>query len=95
MDYCPLCHHSNCLLDNPKGTHEGEITCGVCDADYDGTTGYDKNGGGSRGQLIQYEEEEVSVTQKVPLNPQPEPIMVVQKTPLEQMRDVYNNNKII
>jgi hypothetical protein len=51
-DWCPLCGSINCLQDNPKGTYEGEITCGHCGADYDGVTGQDKNGGGSRGCLV-------------------------------------------
>lgn len=58
VDYCPLCGHSYCLLVNPKGTHEGEITCGYCDADYDGCTGYDKYGGGARARLTRYYEPE-------------------------------------
>lgn len=51
-DWCPLCGSINVLRDNPKGTYEGEITCSHCDADYDGVTGQDKNGGGSRGCLV-------------------------------------------
>lgn len=51
-DYCPLCDHYGCLLVNPKGTYEGEITCSICDADYDGCTGYDKSAYGARAQLI-------------------------------------------
>ena len=33
-NYCPFCHHSECLLWNPKGTPEGEWTCAVCDSDF-------------------------------------------------------------
>lgn len=51
-NYCPLCHHYGCLEVNPKGTHEGEITCSRCDADYDGCSGYDKYDGGARAKLI-------------------------------------------
>ena len=99
VDYCPLCHHYNCLLNNPKGTYEGEITCGRCDADYDGTTGADKSGDGARAYLIPYEEyvppqnnttniTTTNITQNV------EAVVVV-KSPLEQMVDIYNSNKII
>jgi hypothetical protein len=71
------------------------VTCGYCDADYDGTTGYDKYEGGSRGQLISYVEEEVSVTQEVtPSPPIVEPV-VIQKSPLDLMKEIFNNNKII
>ena len=42
LDYCPACHSYNCLLINPKGVPESEITCGRCDADFDGCTGIDK-----------------------------------------------------
>lgn len=42
-NYFPLCHNHGCLEVNPKGTYEGEITCSVCDADYDGCSGYDKS----------------------------------------------------
>jgi hypothetical protein len=48
INYCPLCGHYNCLENNPKGTDEGELTCSICDSDYDGCTGADKNGGGAR-----------------------------------------------
>ena len=51
-DYCPLCDHYGCLLVNPKGTYEGEVTCSACDADYDGCTGYDKSAYGARAKLI-------------------------------------------
>ena len=42
IDYCPNCHHYNCLLKNPKGVPEGEFTCGVCDSDYCAVTGKEK-----------------------------------------------------
>lgn len=44
-DYCPACHHHNCLLLNPKGVPEGELTCRYCGADYCGVTGLSKEGG--------------------------------------------------
>lgn len=44
-DYCPACHHTDCLLVNPKGVPESELTCSVCGADYCGVTGLDKGGG--------------------------------------------------
>ena len=54
IDYCPLCGCHDCLLWNPKGTYEGEWTCMVCNADFDGTNGYDKAGCGARGRLTRY-----------------------------------------
>jgi len=54
IDYCPLCHHRNCLSNNPKGTYEGEITCLKCSADYDGTSGADKHGHGARAWLLPF-----------------------------------------
>jgi len=54
IDYCPMCGCRDCLLINPKGTVEGEITCAVCDSDFDGTSGCDKYGRGSRGELIPF-----------------------------------------
>ena len=96
IDYCPLCHHYNCLLNNPKGTYEGEITCGRCDADYDGTTGYDKSAGGARGQLERYYKvEEIEPQQNNTTNTTPNVEPIVVRSPLEQMVDIYNNNKII
>ena len=48
QNYCPLCHKTGTLTDNPKGVYEHEITCdkskGGCDADFDVTTGADKSG---------------------------------------------------
>ena len=38
---CPFCGSSNLKI-NPKGTYEGEITCGSCDADFCGVCGRDK-----------------------------------------------------
>lgn len=47
-NYCPFCKKTGTLSDNPKGVPEHEITCdkkkGGCDADFDVTTGGDKNG---------------------------------------------------
>lgn len=45
VDYCPACGHYDCLLINPKGVPESELTCSVCGADYCGVTGLDKGGG--------------------------------------------------
>lgn len=42
VDYCPNCHHYNCLLKNPKGVPEGEYTCAICDSDYCAVTGKEK-----------------------------------------------------
>ena len=42
INYCPNCHHYNCLLVNPKGVPEKELTCGVCDSDFCGVTGKEK-----------------------------------------------------
>lgn len=73
IDYCPMCHHHDCLLINPKGTYEGEITCAVCDADYDGCTGADKNGGGARAWLIPYEEPKSEPKPQPQQVPEPQP----------------------
>ena len=62
-NYCPLCHHYGSLEVNPKGTYEGEITCAICDADYDGCTGYDKYEGGARAKLIPAQKETKVETQ--------------------------------
>ena len=49
-NYCPNCKKSGTLLDTPKGTVDGELTCsmrlGGCDADYCGYCGGDKWGNG-------------------------------------------------
>ena len=63
VDYCPQCGHHNCLMVNPKGTVEGEITCSVCDSDYDGCTGADKHADGAWAWLTRYYE------------PEPEPVI--------------------
>lgn len=47
-NWCPFCHKTGTLTDNPKRVYEHEITCdkskGGCDADFDVTTGADKSG---------------------------------------------------
>ena len=42
-NYCPLCGHYDTLTINPKRVFEQELTCSYCDADYCGSSGYDKN----------------------------------------------------
>ena len=42
IDYCPNCHHYNCLLKNPKGVPEMEYTCKHCDSDFCAVTGKEK-----------------------------------------------------
>lgn len=42
LSYCPNCGYYGTLLDNPKGTYEGELTCSYCDCDYCGVTGKNK-----------------------------------------------------
>ncbi|KZX16921.1 spore cortex-lytic enzyme precursor [Methanobrevibacter cuticularis] len=42
VDYCPLCGKYECLLINPKGVYESELTCKYCGADYCGSSGKDK-----------------------------------------------------
>ena len=36
IDYCPNCHHYNCLIDRHKwgAVHEKELTCKYCDSDF-------------------------------------------------------------
>lgn len=64
-NYCPLCHHYGCLVVNPKGTYEGEITCSRCDADYDGCSGYDKSAYGARARLTPAQVEEEPETNEI------------------------------
>ena len=45
LNYCPQCHHHNCLIWNPKGTVEGEWTCKYCDCDYCAGDGKEKISG--------------------------------------------------
>ena len=42
VDYCPNCHRYNCLLINPKGVPERELTCSFCSSDFCGVTGKEK-----------------------------------------------------
>jgi hypothetical protein len=42
-NFCPLCGKYDCLLINPKGVYENELTCKYCDADYCGSSGIDKS----------------------------------------------------
>jgi uncharacterized protein YbcV (DUF1398 family) len=42
QNYCPECHKSGVLKFNPKGTAEGEWTCGSCGADYCAACGKEK-----------------------------------------------------
>lgn len=95
LDYCPECHHYNCLALNPKGTVEGEITCMICNADYDGTSGYDKGANGPIGQLIEYvPEPEPVVVENATTEPVPESVMCKQ-SPMERMFSVYMSHEII
>ena len=48
LNYCPSCGYYGTLLINPKHTHEGELTCSYCDADYCGVTGNEKIKGSSK-----------------------------------------------
>ena len=56
-NFCPLCGSYNTLTINPKGTYEVELTCSACQADYCAVTGKDKDGHGSRANLISAESE--------------------------------------
>lgn len=42
VNHCPLCGANGVLRINPKGVYEVEITCGRCDADFSGCSGYEK-----------------------------------------------------
>lgn len=42
IDKCPNCGHSDCLLDNPKGVPEHELTCKYCNSDFCGVCGKEK-----------------------------------------------------
>ena len=44
VDYCPHCHHRNCLRNVHKwqAHYEQELTCTVCGADYCGQCGKEK-----------------------------------------------------
>lgn len=54
INYCPNCGNYDCLLLNPKGTVEGELSCAICDSDFDGCTGADKHADGAWGWLTPY-----------------------------------------
>lgn len=63
VNYCPNCHHHNCLSKHLKPCPEGQISCTRCGSDYDGCTGIDKWGGSYiRGQLTAYVEPEPTPT---------------------------------
>ena len=87
IDYCPLCGAHDCLSWNPKCANPGEWTCLECGADYDGTNGCDKHGGGARAQLERY---------AIP-EPEPSTPAVIQEplTPLQIAHNIYKNNNII
>jgi len=86
IDYCPLCGHYGTLENNPKGTYEGEISCGRCDADYDGCTGYDKHGRGARAKLKAYVPKKVQNKTETPASaPKNEPKVVEINHPLGGM----------
>lgn len=91
IDYCPLCDHYSCLMVNPKGTIEGEVTCAFCDADFDGCTGYDKHGGGARARLYRYVPE--PEPEPVP-EPEPEPIPI-ELSPWEKAHQCFRENEIL
>ena len=55
LNYCPNCGYYGTLLINPKGTHEGELTCYYCDSDYCGVTGHEKIEG-SNSELVRLSE---------------------------------------
>jgi len=78
-NYCPLCHHYNCLGNYVKGVNE--ISCYRCSADYDGCTGLDKAGGGARAELIRYQEPTPEPT------PTPPPTTEIQ--PAKTQIDIY------
>lgn len=44
VDYCPHCHHYNCLLNKHKwqSRYEQELTCKYCDSDFCGVCGKTK-----------------------------------------------------
>ena len=71
---------------------EGEVTCGICDSDFDGTSGMDKTGRGYGEYLIRYYEPEPE-PQPVP-EPQVQPV-VVEKSQMDIMKEIYCNNKIL
>ena len=44
VDYCPHCHHYNCLINKHKwqSRYEQELTCKICDSDFCGVCGKTK-----------------------------------------------------
>ena len=44
VDYCPHCHHYNCLVNKHKwqSRYEQELTCKICDSDFCGVCGKTK-----------------------------------------------------
>lgn len=44
IDYCPHCHHYNCLVNKHKwqSRYEQELTCKFCDSDFCGVCGKNK-----------------------------------------------------
>lgn len=44
VDYCPHCHHYNCLVNKHKwqSQYEQELTCKICDSDFCGVCGKTK-----------------------------------------------------
>jgi hypothetical protein len=88
IDHCPLCGHRDCLLWNPKCTYEGEWTCAVCNADYDGTNGYDKAGHGARARLTKYyPEPEPTISKMETVQPEP--------TPWQKAHACFQTNEIL
>ncbi|MCE7697881.1 MAG: hypothetical protein K8E24_003260 [Methanobacterium paludis] len=88
MNYCPFCHYYRCLEWNPKGTAEGEWTCGVCGADYCAADGRCKSGG-SDVYLIEYEVPKPVVANNATCDNSSQ----VQKSPGELMFDKLNQYK--
>lgn len=42
VNHCPNCNSYDCLLDNPKGVYEHELTCKYCDSDFCAVCGKEK-----------------------------------------------------
>jgi hypothetical protein len=85
-NYCPFCHHYECLEWNPKGTSEGEWTCDVCGADYCAADGHCK-AGGSQLYLHEYEIPKPVVVTNV------KSAEIAQKSPGELMFERLNQFK--
>lgn len=84
LNYCPMCGEYGTLDTYVKGVNE--ITCLYCDADYS-YSGKEKHEDGPRAYLIPY-------TPTLEDNTKEE-LVVVEKSLMEQMRDIYLNNNII